>query len=52
MPKAVLISAMTAFFTALALDISVPAIVLLGLFTIREIGLEFGDAFLGEGRTA
>lgn len=52
MPKAVLIPAMTAFFAALALDISVPALVMLGLFAIREIGLEFGDAFMGEGRTA
>lgn len=52
MPKSVLTAAMTAFFAALALDIAVPAAVLLGLVAVRELGLEFGDVFMGEERTA
>ncbi|MCD2181330.1 hypothetical protein [Rhizobium sp. GN54] len=52
MPKSVLTAAMTAFFAALALDIAVPAAVLIGLVAVRELGLEFGDIFIGEERTA
>lgn len=52
MPKSVLIAAMTAFFAALALDIAMPAAVLLGLFAVRELGLEFGGVFVGKERTA
>ncbi len=52
MPKTVQTLAMTAFFSALALDISVPAIVLLSLAAVREIGLEMGALVVGEGRMA
>ncbi|MBB3978091.1 hypothetical protein GGQ64_003305 [Rhizobium azooxidifex] len=52
MPKSVLIAAMTAFFAALALDIAMPAAVLLGLFAVRELGLEFGGVLVGKERTA
>lgn len=52
MPKSILIAAMTAFFAALALDIAVPAAVLLALVAVRELGLEFGGAVVGEERTA
>lgn len=52
MPKSILIAAMTAFFAALALDIAVPAAVLLALVVVRELGLEFGGVVVGEERTA
>lgn len=52
MPKALPTMAMTAFFAALALDISIPAVVLLALLAIREIGLELGSVAMGEERTA
>ncbi len=51
-PKSILIAAMTAFFAALALDIAVPAAVLLALVAVRELGLEFGGVVVGEERTA
>src|SRR5262245_52043927 len=42
MSRTVQALAMTAFFAVLALDISVPAIVLLGLLAVRELGLDMG----------
>jgi hypothetical protein len=52
MMKAVPTMAMTAFFAALALDIAIPAAVLLGLAAVREIGLELGSLPVVQGRTA
>lgn len=42
---------LTAFFAGLALDISVPAIVLLGLAAIREIGVGMADSRVASGHT-
>lgn len=50
--KSVPTLAMTAFFAALALDIAVPAVVLLSLAALREIGLVMGTMGVGEGRMA
>lgn len=52
MTRAVPTLAMTAFFATLALDIAVPAVVLLSLAAVREIGLAFGTMFVIEWRTA
>ena len=50
------LSAMTAFFAALALDISVPAAVLAGMCLLRVVGTAYADRIvsgsLGEARTA
>ncbi|MBD9371881.1 hypothetical protein IB238_04400 [Rhizobium sp. ARZ01] len=49
--KAVPTLAMTAFFAALALNIAIPAVVLLSLAAVREIGLAMGTVFVSQGRT-
>ena len=50
------LSAMTAFFAALALDISVPAAVLACMCLLRAVGTVYADRVvsgaLGEARTA
>ena len=50
------LSAMTAFFTALALDISVPAAVLACMCLLRAVGTAYADrtvsGAIGEARTA
>lgn len=52
MTRAVPTLAMTAFLASLALDIAVPAVVLLSLAAVREIGLAMGTVFVSEGRMA
>ena len=50
------LSAMTAFFAALALDISVPAAVLACMCLLRAVGTAYADrpisGAIGEARTA
>ena len=50
------LSAMTAFFAALALDISVPAAVLACMCLLRAVGTAYADravsAAIGEAHTA
>jgi hypothetical protein len=52
MARMALTSVMTTFFACLALDIAVPAMVLVTMVAASQLVFLVGDALAGEGRTA
>ncbi|MDX3929031.1 MAG: hypothetical protein QHC90_24925 [Shinella sp.] len=52
MARKALITVMTIFFSCLALDIAVPAIVLAAMYVLSEVVFVVGDALVPEGKAA